>query len=335
MVDTDTIYVDRRNNELLTSIGPYGPCGKRPMSCDSINKRSFRRSREPFISQQRKKKCLSRKNHPYHKCITELDVNDNFIKCSKHDSETRDLPDTVPVSHRIQIESQRPSPQSPKTSPLTLAPPSRTSSRSSFQAPSKSSSKKSVYNIYNPLYETSRQSKSASKTPSKASSKLSSKPSSRKSSKPSSKKQVQSVNQPKDEYYYIEPFNEKNYKKMYMNDVEKEDLLTSIKYYLYNIGVENHPLLQDPLDIRQESRMINKLFTDKNILNLALRYDVCINIWDGKNWNIYGDAINCVIKILLFKEKNRYGYIVRKKSKSPSPVAPVRRSMRIANKTKD
>ena len=119
-----------------------------------------------------------------------------------------------------------------------------------------------------------------------------------------------------------------------MNDVEKEDLLTSIKYYLYNIGVENHPLLQDPLDIRQESRMINKLFTDKNILNLALRYDVCINIWDYENWYRYGDALNCVIKILLFKENNRYGYIVRKKLKSPSPVAPVRRSMRIANKKK-
>ena len=142
MVDTDTIYVDRRNNELLTSIGPYGPCGKRPMSCDSINNRSFRRSREPFISQQRKKKCLSRKNHPYHKCITELDANGNFIKCSKHDSETRDLPDTVPISHRMPSESPPP---------------------------------------------------------------------------------------------------------------------------------------------RQESRMINKLFTDKNILNFALRYDVCINIWNDEN----------------------------------------------------
>ena len=43
---------------------------------DSINNRSFRRSREPFISQQRKKKCLTRKKHPYHKCITN---NNNWL----------------------------------------------------------------------------------------------------------------------------------------------------------------------------------------------------------------------------------------------------------------
>jgi hypothetical protein len=264
--NNNTVYVDKRNKELYTSIGPYGPCGRKPMSCTSINERTFRRFGEEHIVKARMKQCQSRNSHPFYKCVTDLDSDGNFIRC--RDKLKQKLPDSIPISHKL------------------------------------------------PSNQGSKHSAPISKSPNKTS----------RTKSPVTTSQIKSniVQRSSKQYLsndFMSPPDDDIYQKMYVNPNSDDSFFEAIKYYLYSIGIENHPLLKDPDEIKRESRMMKKELTERNIDIIARMYDVCIYLWnydfnfEVNSWQVFNDNVDCVFKIMLFKEKNMYGYFVKKKSK--------------------
>jgi hypothetical protein len=61
---------------------PYGPCGAKPMSCESINGRTFRRIALSAQKRQQERKCRNRKMHPFFPCEAVVDVDGKYLKCN-------------------------------------------------------------------------------------------------------------------------------------------------------------------------------------------------------------------------------------------------------------
>lgn len=287
----NTVYVDRLTKEIHVEGNPYGPCGRRPMSCESINLRSFRRYAEPWITNARLKKCRSRQNHPYYKCATELDNEGNFVKCK--DVESRSLPsskpsDVIPVSHRM------PSPAQSVRSSLKTAVQSNNSKKSKTQRSAPRSPK---------TFPIMRK-RSKSKSP--------------------------PVRTDSSDSVGLIPYSERKYVKMYVGPEEVEDFFVAIQFYLYSIGIEKHPMLNDPSDVRRESRMVKKQLTDRNLNSIASFFDVSIYVWNfdtnNETWDVYGNPVESVVKVVLFKEDDRYGYLQKKTKPKPSSATTTRRS---------
>lgn len=56
--------------------------------------------------------------------------------------------------------------------------------------------------------------------------------------------------------------------------------------------------------------------TETDVMKIALKYNICILVWNfnTKAWYIYGDVFMCTLRIHLFLDDERYGYLIPKKN---------------------
>ena len=110
---------------------PYGPCGRTPMSCESINGRYFRRFDPYFVAKERKKRCDSRRNHKFYPCNTEVDANGNFVSCvsatqgsrvRRGDDRSAPVSDRPMISDAERIQTSNQSVREQRSSPRRSAP---------------------------------------------------------------------------------------------------------------------------------------------------------------------------------------------------------------------
>ena len=134
--------------------------------------------------------------------------------------------------------------------------------------------------------------------------------------------------------YTMEAYSDTLYDKMYIGDNERDDLFKSIQYYLVWYGDTTNQLLGNVVDIKNTLGMRNKRkYSDNDVMKVAMTYNVCIFVWNFRDeaWYMYGDVFTCTIRIPLFLENGRYGYLLKKNSSSTN-TSP--RSVRRNNRSR-
>jgi len=101
--DEATFYDNRNANTINARnprlLAPYGPCGRQPMSCDSINYRNFRRIDRNYIFEAQKNKCKKRESHRLYPCKSVTDENGKYVRC-KTDHDRVEAESNIPESER-------------------------------------------------------------------------------------------------------------------------------------------------------------------------------------------------------------------------------------------
>ena len=108
---------------------------------------------------------------------------------------------------------------------------------------------------------------------------------------------------------YFLPYSSKIYTKYYVSN--KDSFLHSIKNYLHYMGFESYYNIGD-IDSFKTLYNLSDVISEYEITKICKIYRLCIDIWNfGDNaWYKYGDLTDCNHTILLFKEKNKYGYLL-------------------------
>lgn len=76
----------------------------------------------------------------------------------------------------------------------------------------------------------------------------------------------------------------------------------------------NHRLVENTTGtIKRRLGIGNRNVGFNDIQQLCTTYAVCVFVWDysANDWVPFGDVPSCAFKILLFKDGDRYGYVLR------------------------
>lgn len=122
------------------------------------------------------------------------------------------------------------------------------------------------------------------------------------------------------ESYTIPPLTQDLYSTYYV-DNSINDFFVALKYYLSGIGVTNHRLVETTTgSIKRRIGVGNRAVSNQDIQKLCDMYSVCIFMWDYaiNTWLPFGEVFSCDFKILMFREGERYGYVMRKQEESGS-----------------
>lgn len=130
----------------------------------------------------------------------------------------------------------------------------------------------------------------------------------------------------------MEPYRPETYDKFYVDD-SVNDLFAAIKFYLIGTNTTDNALISDSTNIiKRKLKISRRAVTYNDIAQLAALYKVCVFVWDfdvNTDWLTFGDVFMCGNKILLFKENDRYGYLLRV---NKDGSASVRRSTRTSRR---
>tara|TARA_Y100000389_G_C17441606_1_gene508914 strand:+ start:898 stop:1884 length:987 start_codon:yes stop_codon:yes gene_type:complete len=135
-----------------------------------------------------------------------------------------------------------------------------------------------------------------------------------------SKSSLKNENMSMSDAYIIRSYHRKDFKKITVDKNFDDDFIHSLQSILkFHEVSEDHSLLQDSKTIRTKVNLSkNKVtkMTESDVMKIALKYNICILVWNfnTKAWYIYGDVFMCTLRIHLFLDDERYGYLIPKKN---------------------
>lgn len=115
------------------------------------------------------------------------------------------------------------------------------------------------------------------------------------------------------ERYTLPPLTPERYTTYYVDDTVN-DFFVALKFYLVGIGMTNHRLVENTTGtIKRRLGIGNRTVAYNDIQQLCMTYAVCVFLWDYNvsDWLSFGDVPSCEFRILMFKEGDRYGYVLR------------------------
>ena len=149
---------------------------------------------------------------------------------------------------------------------------------------------------------------------------------------------------------FFKPYNERVYSKFVVQaGGTVNNFVMSIKNALHSANMESVANILDIENFKQIHNLKEEI-TKRHVYEISAYYRICINIWDFNDslWYQYGDITICNVSVLLFKEKDDYGYLIlneqstsnRSKASTTAPRSKAsttmpRRSGRIIEKSKE